>query len=615
MGNGLPIRITWAVSMLLLAAPLLLRVFLLVTEPASEVRRICEFIYDDGYYYLSVAANVADFGRSTLDGVTATNGYQPLWLLVLVGVAKLVGTQTHTLFFACCTLIYTIACAVPLLALWWRRSALRYAALALGAGLAMVMIQQPIVFLEGLEPILLAPAVMVLVMSIERGSLERASLVQVSALLAVLFLVRLDMLSLYIATMIFLPLFAVSSGATSRRELPALTLRVAACLSLFVLPTALIYAALNQHLFGTPVPVSGLAKAIGGPPFSNWGAISIFFRRSFGLLIVLLLSLEVLTRRLALRPEATFYRSIAIVTAAIAMQCIYYADFSSWYLWPWYASLVAIDMALLVARVIYLTSLCYEKRRWAAPGVGVLVLLVAWAAYRSLIYTTASVPEEWQSRLDLLHRFGTGAKQPTPVTSFNQLSMDMLPGFVTPGSRTLIAMGDRAGGLAYWGREQLSVMQTEGLMLDVDYIRARRAGLGARYLERFPIRYYVVDREALPMVTDSEGHTQLYVVADPIQGRITIEPVPTFCFAANALRYRKSYDSVYGRNTRWVFEFANRVPCTVEAMAKIRAIERGVGLRQYSLPGEYDPASGGPMDKRAEDRDRRRVLSSERDGG
>jgi hypothetical protein len=181
--------------------------------------------------------------------------------------------------------------------------------------------------------------------------------------------------------------------------------------------------------------------------------------------------------------------------------------------------------------------------------------------------------------------------------------------FFDSGQKTIIAMGDRAGGLAYWGRKKLAIVQTEGLTLDADYLKARMANTGDKYLERLPIQYMVIDREVI--LTSSPGPDQQvqYVVPDPIQGRVTTAPVPTFCFPAQAIRYEKRYPSGYGAgaafSTRIAFSFADRMPCSQEALSRLRLIETGIGLRQYSLPSEYETAAGpGVFSKRLEDRDR-----------
>jgi hypothetical protein len=581
------VKAAWCFAFLVLSLPLALRLVLLVTTPVSGLGRVVDFIFDDGYYYLAVAANVAELGRSTFDGITATNGYQPLWMLALAGLARIVGTEPHRFFVASCALIYAIACIAPLLALAWRRSTGRHFALCIAAGLAVVMIQQPVTFLEGMEPILIAPLALPMVMLIERENTDTKALLLLSALLAAAFLVRLDSLALLITTAIGLPLFELMNNRLNRSNLRTRMVRVAAVLSIFVVPTVIAYASINQWLFGTPIPVSGLAKLVGGPSFSNWGIFGMFFDRwkSFTVLVAILLPLELVTRAFVGRPAPVFYRSLVIVTAAMLLQATYYAAFSAWNLWPWYAYLAAISTALVVARIVYLCSLLATVDRARIIGIAALAVVGAWAAGRS--WSTASARR---------------AATPTS-TSYNQISLDMLDTFFKSADQTLIAMGDRAGGLAFWGRGKVAVVQTEGLLLDIDYFKSRRANTSEQYFERLPIRYWVTDREVIATVRRPDDQLQ-YVVPDPIQGRITTAAVPTFCFPAEAIQYKKSYPSVFGVNTRLAFLFADREPCTATALDLIRSTAKGIGLRQFSLPTEYDPSRGGTMDKHGEDRDR-----------
>ncbi|HID08358.1 MAG TPA: hypothetical protein EYP10_14555, partial [Armatimonadetes bacterium] len=44
------------------------------------------FTPDDVFYYLKTAMNIAQGHGSTFDGVNRTNGYHPLWMLLLVPI-------------------------------------------------------------------------------------------------------------------------------------------------------------------------------------------------------------------------------------------------------------------------------------------------------------------------------------------------------------------------------------------------------------------------------------------------------------------------------------------------------------------------------------------------
>src|SRR3569833_543771 len=99
-------------------------------------------------------------------------------------------------------------------------------------------------------------------------------------------------------------------------------------------------------------------------------------------------------------------------------------------------------MEILAARVLYLSGLLLQTTnlRFAA-WVAVLVLF-SWGLYRGGLFT-------WRSL------------QKPAVTSFNDVSGEMVKEFFPPDRRTGIAMGERAGGLAYWAGSKVSVVQTE----------------------------------------------------------------------------------------------------------------------------------------------------------
>ena len=55
---------------------------LLTTSTLTQ--NVVSLMVDDAFYYQRIAANVASGNGSTFDGEHSTNGYHPLWLLVLV---------------------------------------------------------------------------------------------------------------------------------------------------------------------------------------------------------------------------------------------------------------------------------------------------------------------------------------------------------------------------------------------------------------------------------------------------------------------------------------------------------------------------------------------------
>jgi hypothetical protein len=605
------IRLCWLFSLLLLGAAFLTRCIFLLSLPTSRLADIVEYFYDDGYYYLTVAANIAEYGRSTFDGITTTNGYQPLWLLVLTALGRLVGTNAHTMFVWACLLVYSIILGSVLLAGAWRKAEWAKIALCCSVGLAAIVLRWPMAFVQGLEPVLLVPLVLMFVVLLERISQPRQFYL-LSLVLAVMFLVRLDSLSLYVSSLLALAWLVTYPRPASSRGRAASMLGAAARLSVFVLPTVAVYFAVNQWLFDSAVPVSGLAKSIGGPKFSNWGVANVFIGplRESVFLIPLLILLEWLTRRVA-RPPAVFYRSLLVFAVGAAIQCLYYCTEYTWDVMPWYECFVMICAALMVARIVYLSSELVEQAarpisRWLA--VAAVAMVGLWMSLWAAKFIDGSMPVSIRTAIrNTLH---VGNPKIADARTFNQISLSMLNDFFDTSGHVLIAMGDRAGGIGYWGRHAVSVVQLEGLMLDKRYIQARKDHRGEDYVEqKFSIDTFVIDREVVTTISGADGQLQ-YVIPDPVRGRLNDEPVPTFCFPSSALLYSRKYFTFTGVNTRMAFRFADRVECSPAVLAIIRSIEQGIGLQQYSLPGEYD-YRGGFANSALEKRDRRWALGAD----
>jgi hypothetical protein len=356
-------------------------------------------------------------------------------------------------------------------------------------------------------------------------------------------------------------------------------------------------------IFHSALPVSGLVKGLGGPKLANWGLLHDFLARPKPLVaaVAILLILE-LTAWRADKRTTLLCRSIAVLTIAVAVQACYYAALSTWPIWLWYLYLRALLFSVVMARSVHLVLRLFEALTMQA-----IACLAMVGAVLAVALLTDGETRDYFYRLYLLLSLSKREHQlalPTSELSFNVVSVDMINTFFADKPKIQVAMGDRAGGLAYWGRPKITVVQAEGLTLDSRYVAARTSGTAEEYFaSNFNIAYWIVDREVVPLVRRHDGASE-FVVADPIQGRITLEPVPTFCFPEQALLYRLTYGVKAFRSTRFVFSFPERQPCSRESMALIFESLSGEGLRQLSLPSEYDLSNGGFKSKASEDRDR-----------
>lgn len=225
------------------------------------------FFADDFFYYLLVAKNLALHGASTFNGLQATNGYHPLWMLTIALLVKIFRTQL-SFFVALSLLIWLLVC------LSYR--ALRRTQLSLGirgdAGLAWALLSitcMAVVSRGGMEIGLALYCLSIFWERMAAWPLERQAPAAafVSGLLAsVAVLSRLDV-SLVVATYGAFTLIAPSGG---RRTAMKQIFYFAAGL----LPVA-VYFAVNRIEFGTMLPISGIAKNLKSTWFPSAGIVSV----------------------------------------------------------------------------------------------------------------------------------------------------------------------------------------------------------------------------------------------------------------------------------------------------------------------------------------------------
>src|SRR5579883_1358590 len=70
---------------------------------------VAAFFEDDFFYYLQIARNFAEHGRSTFDGVTPTNGYHPLWMIVLSLLWRCAGERRFFPALFCLLVLLSVA--------------------------------------------------------------------------------------------------------------------------------------------------------------------------------------------------------------------------------------------------------------------------------------------------------------------------------------------------------------------------------------------------------------------------------------------------------------------------------------------------------------------------
>jgi hypothetical protein len=213
-------------------------------------------IEEDGFYYLEIAQNLVSRRGSTFDGIHPTNGYQPLWLALLVPVLHLASTTDGAIRLAVLVQAVLLVAAVQAIYALARSWCTPWASALAGAVWFALAWR---VGLSGLE-FALSSFLLLLAMLVSARRFSDAAVPSpceyawLGLLLALCALSRLD------AVVLAILVAADLAWRLGRHAPPAGAARLLAALCLPLLALVGAYFAANVLAFGHPLPVSGLIK-------------------------------------------------------------------------------------------------------------------------------------------------------------------------------------------------------------------------------------------------------------------------------------------------------------------------------------------------------------------
>ncbi len=410
---------------------------------------ILAYYADDFFYYLQIARNLAHHGRSTFDGITLTNGYHPLWLLVVAafyfcggdqgvfaGVAVLTVAATVSTYLITQKLLSRHSINMPIAAFW-----------AAWAALFALSMDR-----TGMEVVLAVPLLLAFLLFVDGEDYLRSPRATVWAgfLAALVILSRLD-------TVLLLVLYFIGLLLTEHRSL---LLRRVPWICLGLAPV-FVYAATNLWFFGSLGPVSSSAKHLQpGYTFSAKTLESLFHPLGLVAMAFLIPALLLIVAGFASgmvrrRQPVLFWVMLAFTPVYLVVLSVS----SDWGLWIWY-------------RYPFIVS--------AIGGLLLLrSLLAGWSWTQYILPPAAFV---------LCALFCVGLRK-TPENAQVVDLADQLKGFAD-GHPGIYGMGDSAGTPAIVIGQP--IVQLEGLTMDkkfLDNIREQRNLLDV--LKEYRVQYYV----------------------------------------------------------------------------------------------------------------------------
>jgi len=526
-----------------------------------------DLIVDDAYYYLGIARNLTLGMGSTYLLPTQTNGYQPLWMLILVSTSKTFGVSDRALLLQ----IFSLSFFFVLLFAFLSKKYYGFFFPAIALSFAY-----PIISLYGMETTLLPPLI---VMFFSSRNWQARGIWS-----SLMFLARLDALALVI----------VRDAYVYLRDH-----KIDFKHYLIVLPVAGLYCLVNYYYFDVPFPVSGLAKSIGNLrgeniyPFLSYLSES----RSVAMFIPILCIIFIRKQTYHFR----YKEEIVSCSLAILVCATYYSINSGWPVWEWYYWPVLMLLFYFTLEIINFYNTSASRRSFLKDdeplgksgeifgartchvnnslktGYGryinsdILLLLMVIITLTGVFYP---------SSYDVSRRFKLFLKPENRLTSWGKRNYELAENIKRSDlpKNTMFAMGDRAGSFGFFLGPSYKFMQTEGIVASTEYYRSMAINKTLEFLDNLPIDYFVVERGGYLEQGNIIG------IVEPIQALSSRFGQFLVCFNRS-----DSLINNYGYfHRRFMFDFKSRIQCPTVMVDKFLELKSKYGgIRKISLPEEY----------------------------
>jgi hypothetical protein len=353
----------------------------------NRLGSVMALLSDDAFYYFKIASNIVSGNGSTFDGIAPTNGFHPMWMLLMVAVFGVAGNDpiTPVTVVIVINLLLCIATFVLLYRLVDEYVAPGYAWITVAACTLPNILTG---MLNGLETgLMLLLVVLTLRMLYRDRPLSAGAPASggfgLGIMLGVVTLCRLDSVFLFAAAF-----GLTAASAAVRRSVPkTAVVRLALLSGGFALAVA-PYFAWNLLSFGHLSPISGVVKSTF--PVISARALHIGGDKGFGALMLVaigvLLALSFFADRSRERDWKTAAESPLVL---LALACsLHFANtmlFLEWGVYWWHYGLYGLTLALAAAKFVRRLSLRSPRLRRLAITVVVLPLLIVAATAHSRI--------------------------------------------------------------------------------------------------------------------------------------------------------------------------------------------------------------------------------------
>lgn len=448
------------------ALPILCMAFFCFYLLTTQVVQLFSFVPDDAGYYFKIAKNLASGSGSSFDGIHATNGYQPMWLLVLTAVHWVLTLDSDGML----RLILIFQFGVAVLALGVLTATVnRFFKESVSVPVLMIAIFTAVLpSINGMESTLLLAVISALIFLFtgrtDPCEMDCMRSYCLGLAVGIVVLCRLDLIFMPIAAGI---VWLVSIITDSHRRVSRLL-----ALAVFAVGTVcavLPYLSLNFISTGHLMPISGVLKS--GFPNINSPLVlpaHLDFRSIFGLIGAHIYLLAILARSFRLHVVEKIGRAFHFTTLtlclAVSFHFIHTVLFMKWAIFWWHYAFYA-----LVGAIVFGVAIDYVFRHLTERNQQILGTM--------LTVVVASVTVTW-----IKSKFDEPLDNNWVVQSY--LAGQFAKANTGPG--TIFAMKD-AGIFGYVSERR--TINLDGLVNDYYFQRVLRDQDLARYLMRNRVAY------------------------------------------------------------------------------------------------------------------------------
>jgi hypothetical protein len=430
----------------------------------SDVRHLLVRIADDASYFMTTARNMAAGRGMTFDGIHSSNGFQPLWLLLLVPLFTLHGPPETMIRLV--VLLQGALLVIAFLLLYRAHARMFSARTALVSGILFIfLVANPSV--NGMESALLVLLLIVLFgygLQLSQAPISRYRALCFGMLLGLVVLARLDMVFIVLA-LLGCCMHYVLDRSTRATATAAIVFAGLGCGAVLA-----PYLSFNYTQFGSMMPISGAVKSVFPSLALSQGTLGAVGRTHYACVALAVGWLTWRSIRAGSplpRPGNDYYTvSTTALAWAVILHFLNTILFMRWGVFSWYFVPYRLFAVMLAARGV--DSIVKSGLIGRTPAIywEAVMLLLAGGVWRQ--YTTDQYPlnGSWHAAV---YNAAVWAREHTAETD-------------------VFAMTD-SGDFAFFSCRQ--VVNLDGLANNMQYQRAIADRRINQYLRSNHVRYLV----------------------------------------------------------------------------------------------------------------------------